>query len=244
MEHQRETAERRPAEALRDILTRWRDRELASTDQAARDETADAAISPGDEMDLANSILEREMRASLDERHQERLNAIGAAFERLREGLYGVCEQCGEEIAMERLTVLPFAINCIDCQTERETRVRRTIGDERRVAPLQIDELLETERSSERADSDADIPVGSALDPEQNELKTTRKSARQRGQKQEPALAHARLEDRSKVTGGTRSAFVETGKPAARPADNQGRGIPVKCREKAQARTQSRKHQR
>ena len=121
MEHQRETAERRPAEALRDILTRWRDRELASTDQAGRDETADAAIAPGDEMDLANSILEREMRASLDERHQERLNAIGAAFERLREGLYGVCEQCGEEIAMERLTVLPFATNCIDCQTERET---------------------------------------------------------------------------------------------------------------------------
>ncbi len=209
MEDQPETTEHRPAEALRVILTRWRDLELGGLGQGGRDETVDAATVPGDEMDLASSIVELEMRASLVERHQQRLKAIGAAFERLREGLYGICEQCGEEISIERLRVLPLATNCVDCQTERETEVRRTIGDERRAAPVRIDEILETEHSIEGADSDPDRAIGSALDADQEEFKTPRKGTRRRGPNQEPALGHAPLEDRSKVTGGTRSAFVE-----------------------------------
>jgi DnaK suppressor protein len=38
----------------------------------------------------------------------------------LREGTYGTCEDCGEEINTERLKVLPFAIYCRDCQEKRE----------------------------------------------------------------------------------------------------------------------------
>ena len=147
---------RRPVRALRGILTRWRDRELAWTEQDRRDEP-DAGSMAGDEVDLASSIAEQEMCASLGARHQIRLKAIAVAFERLQQGLYGICEQCGEEISLERLGVLPFATNCVDCQTQHETEVQRTLGDHRWAAPLKIDELFDTERSIEATDSAPDI---------------------------------------------------------------------------------------
>jgi DnaK suppressor protein len=52
--------------------------------------------------------------------HREVLLKIDEALRKLREGTYGTCEDCGEEINTERLKVLPFAIYCRDCQEKRE----------------------------------------------------------------------------------------------------------------------------
>ena len=45
---------------------------------------------------------------------------IDAALEKLQEGTYGICEDCGGKINEERLKVLPFAIYCKDCQEKIE----------------------------------------------------------------------------------------------------------------------------
>ncbi len=45
----------------------------------------------------------------------EEIAAIKAALTRIDEGTYGVCTTCGENIAEERLKVLPFANKCVDC---------------------------------------------------------------------------------------------------------------------------------
>jgi DnaK suppressor protein len=39
------------------------------------------------------------------------------ARERLAEGTYGVCEDCSQKIAPERLEALPEATRCIACQS-------------------------------------------------------------------------------------------------------------------------------
>jgi DnaK suppressor protein len=54
------------------------------------------------------------------ETHRQRLLGIDAALMKLREGTYGVCEECGGEISAERLKVMPFAIFCVDCQEKKE----------------------------------------------------------------------------------------------------------------------------
>lgn len=64
---------------------------------------------------LNHSILNREVEALRD---------IEAALERLREGHYGVCIDCGEEIAVERLRAYPTAKRCFACQTRHETEKR------------------------------------------------------------------------------------------------------------------------
>ncbi|MEI6125360.1 MAG: TraR/DksA family transcriptional regulator, partial [Pseudomonadota bacterium] len=44
------------------------------------------------------------------------------ALEKLEDGSYGICEECGEEINKKRLKVLPFAKYCVNCQSDIEKR--------------------------------------------------------------------------------------------------------------------------
>jgi DnaK suppressor protein len=55
----------------------------------------------------------------------ETLNKIDVALQRLDEGTYGVCFECGDEIAHQRLRALPFAVRCKDCEEARETAEQR-----------------------------------------------------------------------------------------------------------------------
>jgi DnaK suppressor protein len=48
------------------------------------------------------------------------LRALEAARQRLAEGSYGTCADCGGEIGFERLQVNPAAVRCIRCQTAYE----------------------------------------------------------------------------------------------------------------------------
>jgi len=60
---------------------------------------------------------------------QERLLAqIDAAIRRHKAGTYGRCLDCGEEIPLARLKVLPFARACAQCQEDWEGRGRRSAG--------------------------------------------------------------------------------------------------------------------
>ena len=49
------------------------------------------------------------------------------SMQRLAEGEYGICTECGDEIARERLFANPAATRCADCQqfAERTARVAR-----------------------------------------------------------------------------------------------------------------------
>jgi DnaK suppressor protein len=119
-------------EVLKNILTQERTNALARIRELHRNQGEDAASSPGDEMDVARSLTDVETNASLIERAEERVKAIDDAFGRLSRGRYGICEQCENEIAVERLKVLPFAIYCVDCQQERsqQRNVRSSASDE------------------------------------------------------------------------------------------------------------------
>jgi DnaK suppressor protein len=49
-------------------------------------------------------------------KHLERLLAqIEAAVRRIEQGVYGLCERCGQAINPERLEVLPYATMCMNC---------------------------------------------------------------------------------------------------------------------------------
>jgi RNA polymerase-binding protein DksA len=83
-------------------------------------------VNPRDEMDVAREQEQMETEAHLEEHRWARLSAIDAAFARLHLGQYGLCEECGDEISLERLEAVPFASYCIDCQEERENK---TVAD-------------------------------------------------------------------------------------------------------------------
>jgi DnaK suppressor protein len=69
--------------------------------------------------------LNEMMQAIASSRNRTRDNMLGRvsrALARLRDepDEFGVCEECGEEIAYGRLKAMPFAECCVECQALRD----------------------------------------------------------------------------------------------------------------------------
>jgi RNA polymerase-binding protein DksA len=113
--------------ALRDLLRHLRSETLARVRDRRHEQNEAVTPPPGDELDVARSLAEVETAASLIERAEDRLKAIDSALGKLEQGRYGECEDCGSEIPIERLRVLPFATRCVYCQDKRNRG--RAIGE-------------------------------------------------------------------------------------------------------------------
>jgi RNA polymerase-binding protein DksA len=86
------------------------------------DETGEDAVFDNHLADTATETYDRELDYTLEENSEHVLADINAALERIEAGTYGICTNCGKQIAEERLEARPWATLCIDCQRERERR--------------------------------------------------------------------------------------------------------------------------
>lgn len=80
---------------------------------------------PLDLADTATELYTQEFNYSLSEGDRDKLLQVGRALQRLEDGEYGECQECGEQISEARLKALPWAANCIACQEKRERNARR-----------------------------------------------------------------------------------------------------------------------
>ncbi len=82
-----------------------------------------------DEMDVIQANERREIQFATRELLVERVRRLGAALDRLSEGEYGTCVECGEAIAPARLRVMPEVETCVRCQDriERFGRALETV---------------------------------------------------------------------------------------------------------------------
>jgi len=56
---------------------------------------------------------------------RECLKRINHALWKFEKGIYGICEECKEEIPIARLKSVSWARFCVDCKTEREADKKR-----------------------------------------------------------------------------------------------------------------------
>ena len=75
-----------------------------------------------DEMDLASSVYEQNLSLRLRGRERGLLEKVKAALQRIVDGEYGVCEDCGDEIGLVRLRARPVTTLCIQCKEDQEKR--------------------------------------------------------------------------------------------------------------------------
>jgi len=75
---------------------------------------------PTDFGDKATEESDRGLFFDLTQRDTATLQQIEEALEKIKEGTYGICENCGEEINHLRLRAMPFAKYCVKCQEEQE----------------------------------------------------------------------------------------------------------------------------
>jgi DnaK suppressor protein len=72
--------------------------------------------------DLGSDNYEQEFTLSLMENEEETLELIELALERIEDGTYGQCEECGQKIPKLRLNALPYAPLCVKCAGHSERR--------------------------------------------------------------------------------------------------------------------------
>jgi DnaK suppressor protein len=86
-----------------------------------------------DEQDIAEADTRNDIDLAVIQMKSETVARIDAALKRLAKGDHGDCVECGEKISIERLTALPFALRCRECEELREKamssgRVRSNTG--------------------------------------------------------------------------------------------------------------------
>ena len=90
---------------------------IARTEQEGREADEDPTVDLADK--AANSYTKEFL---FGQTHNDRslLQMIDDALMRIREGSYGECAQCHEEMQQKRLEAVPWAKHCISCQQKQE----------------------------------------------------------------------------------------------------------------------------
>jgi len=108
-------------EQARQKLVAERDRVAAELEELQEDlgtSLEDATDEDGVDSHLGDSAtetLDREVEQGLEDNAERLLAGIEAALQRIEDGTYGICSNCGKPIGEERLEALPWADTCIDC---------------------------------------------------------------------------------------------------------------------------------
>lgn len=82
-------------------------------------DTEEAYADPTDRAALES---DRSFLLRLRDRERKLLGKIDEAFERIEDGSYGRCQECGAEIGIERLKARPVTTLCIGCKSAQEAR--------------------------------------------------------------------------------------------------------------------------
>ena len=90
-----------------------------------------SGLNPGDPSDVE---AQDDLEFALMQMKAETASKITEALVRLEEGEYGLCVECGEEIAQPRLRALLFAVRCKDCEEAIETAQERDRARARRAS--------------------------------------------------------------------------------------------------------------
>lgn len=69
-----------------------------------------------DDGDYAAVSTENMVESAIGNKQQSELAEIELALSKIRNGTYGICEMCEEDIGFARLKVKPHARYCIDCR--------------------------------------------------------------------------------------------------------------------------------
>ena len=73
-----------------------------------------------DPLDMTQQAADREVAVQTLDRESTLARQLRSAIQRVDDGSYGLCLQCEEEIAPNRLKAIPWAEFCIRCQEQAD----------------------------------------------------------------------------------------------------------------------------
>lgn len=87
--------------------------QVQAAEAYSRERDAEATQDPAD---MAANAYTKELLMSMSTNDRQLLESIDAALDRIDDGEYGKCINCGEPVSEKRLEAVPWARHCIRCQ--------------------------------------------------------------------------------------------------------------------------------
>lgn len=102
---------------MREDIIKEAKNEIRKFKEGEKKQIVESVLDDGDLsfVDLSEDISLKQLSA-----HRDTLIKIDEALRKLKEDTYGTCEDCGDEISVERIKIIPFATYCRDCQEKKE----------------------------------------------------------------------------------------------------------------------------
>jgi DnaK suppressor protein len=110
---------KRELEFFRSLLNR-QSYELTQKSDIAIAGLLNSTVSSADPLDRTSLELERDFTLRLLDRENKLILKIRKALAKIEDQTFGICEECGEEIDIERLKLRPVTELCISCKTHQE----------------------------------------------------------------------------------------------------------------------------
>lgn len=115
----RQLLEQEKREALESISTLNEAEELGGL----KDTLQELSMYDNHPADIGTETFERSKDIGFRDLAQRQLKKIDDALERMAEGKYGVCEECGKEISGKRLEAMPATTLCYECRQKQDDQV-------------------------------------------------------------------------------------------------------------------------
>jgi DnaK suppressor protein len=112
--------EEKDLEFFRHFLIQWMEELLDHADETVEG-LLDSQEILADPLDRATVESDRVWTLRIRDRESMLIKKIRRSLEDIENGEYGICEDCGEDISIERLKARPVTSFCISCKTKRES---------------------------------------------------------------------------------------------------------------------------
>jgi DnaK suppressor protein len=128
----------------------------------SEEEVFEEKLSPtsleGDEVDIVSTEKDNQLDFRLKARNAIYMNKVRKSLQKIEEGTFGECEDCGAEISYNRLLARPTADLCIHCKEAEEKEENQLVNKNRASSKiggrsLPIEQLEKGYRSDETSTS-------------------------------------------------------------------------------------------
>ena len=106
---------------FRELLVKMREDLLNESDDTVHEMREGNSLYP-DPIDRASMETEHINLLRIRDRERKLLSKVDEALDRMDQGSFGLCEECGEEIDLERLKIRPVTTFCIRCKETLEAQ--------------------------------------------------------------------------------------------------------------------------
>ena len=108
-----------PEEMRRRLLSELAEIEALSETSAGARSTVTLDQQSVGRLSRMDAMQGQAMARASEQRRRARISMIKAALQRIEDGDYGICEECGEDIPAGRLAIDPVVTACVTCAENR-----------------------------------------------------------------------------------------------------------------------------